>query len=132
VNAIATLSGTSMAAPHNAGLMAYLLSLYPSGTFNPDTPREMVPPSMDNAAVQYPLSAISTIRSALKAVLPRWISNLLPSTELIAPIPIPGPLPTLTPLQLKRSLLALGTPGVLRGLPPKTVNLLIFNNATLA
>jgi cerevisin len=128
--ATATLSGTSMAAPHTAGLLAYLLSIYPSETFNPDIPSDMVPPSMDQEVGQYPLSAIFTIRFALRAVLPRWISGLLPSLELVAPIP--KPIPTLTPLQLKRSLLALGTPDVLHGLPPKTINLLIFNNATLA
>jgi hypothetical protein len=33
--ATATLSGTSMASPHVAGLLAYLLSIYPSATFDP-------------------------------------------------------------------------------------------------
>lgn len=32
----AVLSGTSMAAPHVSGLIAYFLSIYPSPTFNPD------------------------------------------------------------------------------------------------
>ncbi|EPS94025.1 hypothetical protein FOMPIDRAFT_93608 [Fomitopsis schrenkii] len=31
-----TLSGTSMASPHTAGLLAYLLTLYPSVRFDPD------------------------------------------------------------------------------------------------
>ena len=31
-----TISGTSMAVAHPSGLLAYLLSLYPSESFNPD------------------------------------------------------------------------------------------------
>ncbi|OJA07748.1 hypothetical protein AZE42_08984 [Rhizopogon vesiculosus] len=43
-DANATLSGTSMAAPHTAGLLAYLLSIYPSATFNPTFSSKILPP----------------------------------------------------------------------------------------
>jgi cerevisin len=43
-------------------------------------------------------------------------------------IPVPSPLPT--PAMLKKALLALSTKDALSMLPAKTVNLLIFNNAT--
>jgi len=67
--------------------------------------------------------------ATLYAALPPWISAFLPppeSSQLIAPIK------TLTPAQLKKIVLALSTPGKLSDLPTKTVNLLIFNNATVA
>ncbi|KAJ7122074.1 peptidase S8/S53 domain-containing protein [Mycena epipterygia] len=35
-DATATISGTSMASPHTAGMLAYLLSLYPSKSFDPE------------------------------------------------------------------------------------------------
>ena len=122
-----------MAAPHTAGLIAYLLSIYPSDTFNPHLPRDIFPPAV-NLEDQRLFSHISSAYSFAHEVLPKWISGLLPAPELVAATataPIPTP-PTLTPPQLKKALIALASQGMLTELPSDTPNLLIFNNATLA
>jgi len=113
-----------MASPHTAGLLAYLLSLYPSKSFNPDVAAFVSPPVVQSV----PQRALGTVFSFVRVVLPSWMSSMLPPPvlETVAPIP----LPTLTPAQLKRALLSLATSGILSTLPPKTPNLLIFNNAT--
>lgn len=138
-HAVATLSGTSMASPHTAGLLAYLVSLYPSPQFDPtfDSAENLV--SLHSQRIlSSPLNSASSSSFYAMAyrALPLFISSYLPSPEFLkmilkdtaaAPYPVP---PTLTPLQMKKALLALATPNVLSELPEKTVNLLIFNNAT--
>ena len=123
-NATNTISGTSPSAAHTSGLLAYLLSLYPSKSFDPDVPTSVSPPVVQSV----PQSVIGTVFSFARAALPCWMSSMPPTPvpETLASIP----LPTLTPAQLKKALLALATPDVLAMLPPKTPNLLIFNNAT--
>jgi len=122
--ATTTISGTSMASPHTAGLLAYLLSIYPSKSFDPDVSAFVSPPVVQSV----PQRALGTVFSFARASLPSWMSAMLspPVLEAVAPIPFP----TLTPAQLKKALLALSTSDVLAPLPPKTPNLLIFNNAT--
>lgn len=129
-----TISGTSMASPHTAGLIAYLISLYPSTTFDPDVINleSLIPAVMQP---QRPFLGSSPVYAAAHASLPRWISELLPSPELIKPLvhtaTAPIPPKKLTPAQLKKALIALSTRGVLTDLPEDTPNLLIFNNATV-
>jgi len=119
-----------MASPHTAGLLAYLLSLYPSKDFDPFLDEDLIPSSLQN---QRPFSAMSftSIYSIAHASLPGFITEYLPSPKLLEAMSpeTQGP-PTLTPLQLKRALLGLSSKGVLSDLPSKTPNLLIFNNAT--
>ena len=112
-----------MASPHTAGLLAYLLSLYPSKSFDPEVSAFVSP-----VVQSVPQRALGTVFSIARAALPTWMSSMLPPPVLEAAAPIP--LPTLTPAQLKKALLALATPDVLSMLPAKTPNLLIFNNAT--
>jgi len=140
--AITTLSGTSMAAPHIAGLLAYFLSIYPSKTFDPtfDTADRLV--AIESQRVLSTPFSESASPSSLYAMahraLPSFISSYLPAPEFIdavmqharddaAPIPKPD---TLTPAQLKQALLALASPGLLADLPEQTTNRLAFNNAT--
>ena len=119
-----TISGTSMASPHTAGLLAYFLSLYPSKSFNPHVSAFIPPPAIQSV----PQRAFGTILTFAHAALPSWMSSMLPPPilETVAPIPFP----TLTPAQLKDALIALATPGALTKLRARTPNLLIFNNAT--
>ena len=119
-----TISGTSMASPHTAGLLAYLLSIFPSKSFDPDVSAFVSPPVVQSV----PQRALFTVFSFARAALPSWMSSMLPPPvlETVAPIPYP----TLTPAQLKKAVLALATPDILSTLPPKTPNLLIYNNAT--
>lgn len=109
-----------------AGLLAYLLSIYPSSTFNPVIKSAIAP-----AAANFDTS-VANVFGVLQSALPAWLSGFLPSlpeTVAAAVAPIPD-MPTITTQQLKDALLALSTDGVLTGLPAKTVNKLIFNNAT--
>lgn len=117
--AIATLSGTSMASPHTAGMLAYLLSIYPSTTFNP---------SFDSESFA-PVFPYSSFYSLCHAALPRWMTEFLPSPEIFFTAPAPGPA-EISPKALKQALLDLASKGMLSDLPSQTVNLLIFNNAT--
>ena len=134
--ATATLSGTSMASPHTAGLLAYLLSIYPSERFDPqfDAAENLV--SLHSQRIIVPNSAPSSLYALAHQALPSFISSYLPSPEFLdillkntAVAPIPK---TITPSQLKKALLILGTPKLLSDIPSDTPNLLIFNNATVA
>jgi len=108
-----TISGTSMASPHICGLLAYLLSIHPSITFE-----------LSEAEDE------GSIYSSAYSLLPKLVQAVLPAPALgddFAPIPKNG---SLTPKQLKKALIALASPGMLTGLPAETPNLLAFNNAT--
>ncbi|KAH9949280.1 peptidase S8/S53 domain-containing protein [Amylocystis lapponica] len=128
--ATSSLSGTSMASPHTAGILAYLLSLYPSATFDPAVTPDLVPPALSSPAfsASYWVKTYAIAHSSL----PSWASAFFPPPALVDEIvaPIPGTPKTLTPKQLKLALLALSTQDVLSTVPADTPNLLIFNNAT--
>ncbi|KAG9093205.1 serine protease [Ceratobasidium sp. 370] len=133
------ISGTSMASPHTAGLLAYLVSIYGSETFNPIFERS----TRNNA---YKVSSWNPA-GAITAILPSWMSAFVPSSVVAA---VEHVLPSdneasfynedgtldvtqfggITPAQLKQAMLELSLKDKLNDLPPKTVNLLIFNNAT--
>jgi cerevisin len=118
-----------MASPHTAGLLAYLLSIYPSVEFDPLLGPDFLPPSL---STQYTSTGFASIYALAHAVLPAWVSDFLPPPrflDVVDGVAPTGP-PTLTPAQLKKALIALSTKDVLATLPDKTPNLLIFNNAT--
>ncbi|KAF9479087.1 hypothetical protein BDN70DRAFT_932847 [Pholiota conissans] len=137
--ATSTLSGTSMASPHTAGLLAYLLSIYPSKDFDPSFDADDNLVSLQSTRILSSPFSMSSSPSSLYAMvhssLPSFVTNFLPSPHFldivlknddsVAPIPR-----TLTPTQLKKALIALSSEGLLSELPAKTVNKLIFNNAT--
>ncbi|KAI0667120.1 peptidase S8/S53 domain-containing protein [Trametes maxima] len=129
-SSVTTMSGTSMASPHTAGLLAYLLSLYPSASFNPSLTPDLVPASM---LAQAPASSFSGVYALAWSAMPSWVATFLPPPALVSEVvaPTPDAPKVLTPKQLKLALLTLATEGALTDvLPSGTPNLLIFNNAT--
>ncbi|KIJ65944.1 hypothetical protein HYDPIDRAFT_110055 [Hydnomerulius pinastri MD-312] len=122
--AIATLSGTSMASPHVAGLTAYLLSIYGSETFSPTVSPSFIPAALN---VEHAYASFYTIAHA---ALPHCISDYLPSPQLFAPVPTPKRPITLTPAQFKSELVKLSTHGIITDPGSGSPNYLVFNNAT--
>jgi len=122
--ATATLSGTSMASPHVAGLVAYLLSIYPSKSFNPVLTKIFELEEEE----QTTFSAYAFAYAAL----PRFISDYLPTPRLVERLTAPIPGKQITTAQMKEALKALSSPDLLSDISSDTPNLLVFNNATTA
>ncbi|KAG9312208.1 peptidase S8/S53 domain-containing protein [Chiua virens] len=121
--AIATLSGTSMASPHVAGLIAYLLSIYPSVTFNPSVPLQLVPEALKAEETYASFYALA------RTALPYWMSQFLPAPDFFTPVtqvPI-----SINPTQLKDAIVALSSEGLITDPGKGSPNLLVFNNATI-
>lgn len=120
-----------MASPHTAGLLAYLLSIYPSKEFDPILSAD------DFNAYPYLTTQVvpgnfNGLYAKARSALPSWISTFLPSPSMMNVIGnvAATELPTISPEQLKKALIALSGKGHLSDLPADTPNLLIFNNAT--
>lgn len=127
-----------MASPHTAGMLAYLLSIYPSKSFDPEIDAFNFDIATDLFSVassttnDYPIAGLSSIFNLLKKIAPSWMTRRVHEVEEsyhpgadVAPVPH-----TLSPKQLKKALLALATVDALTDLPADTPNLLIYNNAT--
>jgi cerevisin len=121
-----TLSGTSMASPHTAGLIAYLLSLYPSERFDPHVPSY---PVLTPPTAEHHLTSLGAVYAFTRGVLPEWIGGFLPEWDgEVAPVPVKR----LSPEEMKAALVGLASKEVLKGpLPAGTRNLVVFNNATV-
>lgn len=121
-----------MASPHTAGLLAYLLSLYPSADFNPSVAPDLVPAMLNQDST---MASLSGVYSLAWSAMPSWVATFLPPPALVDEVvaPVPSAPKTLSPKQLKLALLALATENaLLDALPSGTPNLLIFNNVTTA
>ena len=117
-----------MASPHVAGLLAYLLSIYPSEEFNPILEAGDYPV----ITTQLVEGSFNSIYAKTRSALPSWISALLPSPSMMNIIGNVGPIeqPTITGAQLKKAVIALAGRELLSDIPEDTPNLLVFNNAT--
>lgn len=118
-----------MASPHTAGLLAYLLSIYPSKEFDPILAADDSYPFLTTQLVESPFNSVY---AKARSALPSWISSFLPSPSMMNVIGNVGATeqPTITPEQLKKALLALAGKGYLGDISADTPNLVIFNNAT--
>ena len=120
-----------MASPHTAGLIAYLLSIYPSVTFDPELEKGLLPPVLGIS----PVESAKNVYAFAYDYLPSWMTRFIPPPALFGDAstfaPVPS-IPTLSPVQLKKALIKLASSGLLTGaeLPAGTPNLLAFNNAT--
>jgi cerevisin len=116
-----------MASPHTAGMLAYLLSLYPHKTFDPFT-GEMLPEMLQE---QRPfLGSFQSTYELAYSYMPSMVSRFLPPPVLVRAVSEVSDAKTLTPKQLKAALIALSSKDMLKDIPSDTVNLLIFNNYT--
>jgi cerevisin len=124
----AVLSGTSMASPHVAGLLAYLLSLYPSETFDPSLGKEAVEAIVNSQST----FSLENVYRVAHASLPRFISGFLPAPAVLEAVvaPVPPKIPAISPSDLKKQVIGLSHEGLLTDIPSNTPNLLVFNNIT--
>lgn len=108
-----TMSGTSMAAPHVSGLLAYLISIYPHATFNPKLTQ----------------NTLLDAYSAAFNVLPNFVASMLPKPELFQQLEMVSVAEPLTPAQLKKAVMDIATWGKIEDTMSPN-NALLFNNAT--
>ncbi|KAJ9104955.1 hypothetical protein QFC19_003750 [Naganishia cerealis] len=147
------ISGTSMATPHLAGLMAYMIEIYGSESFPALSPSELVDLSVLGGADEAELAALAAMETAGSSeeeeqvgvyssvynVLPGFVKPFLPSPRLVAsaagftaPAPKkPSAPPALSPAQIKGLIVKLASKGMLTDVREGTPNLLAFNNATI-
>jgi len=121
-----TISGTSMASSHVAGLLAYLLSIYPSATFDPTTST-----LVSTLNTQHPFTrSFTSLYGSVYSVMPHWASSFLPPPRVIEAVTGTIDVEPLSPADLKAALIGLASKDLLTEIPTDTANLLLFNNFT--
>ena len=110
-------------------MLAYLLSLYPSKSFDPTTSTFNFEMAGQFATIAND-SPVTGLFSVLRKLVPTWFAAEHKEVEHKADYDIAAVPGTLSPKKLKEALLVLSTPDVFTDLPKGSPNLLIFNNAT--
>jgi cerevisin len=101
-------SDTSLASCHTAGLLAYLLPIYPHLTFDPRT--SSLVPAEFKAQRPFPESFTSLYQYVYN-VVPYWVSGFLPPPRLVEVVTAPSRVEPLSPTDLKAALIVLVSKG---------------------
>jgi len=121
-NSVNTISGTSMASPHVAGIAAYFISLYPKH-FSPEKE------DFEDYVYDHILTG-SSISSWASDFANTYLGESVAKLLGFAPVPSPKLPEHVPPLVVKNAIIRLAQKGLIGDAGKGSPNLLIYNNYT--